>query len=94
MVELVPQIVMDDRRSTGPSFRMKGPVASPLGAMDSLVALASLSGCPPEVGRVLEGLGWNVQRLGTLEDAEQELLDNSSNVHGGKDKAASGHGRA
>ena len=62
MVELVPQIVMDDRRSTGPSFRMKGPVASPLGAMDSLVALASLSGCPPEVGRVLE-------------DAEQELLD-------------------
>ena len=43
--------------------------------MDSLVALASLSGCPPEVGRVLEGLGWIVQRLGTLEDAEQELLD-------------------
>ena len=75
MVERVPLIVMNDRRSTGSSSRMRGPGATPLGAMDSLVALSSLSGCPPEVGRVLEEIGWNVQRLGTLDDADEESIE-------------------
>eukprot|EP00435_Cladocopium_sp_Y103_P069397 s861_g33.t1 len=51
-----------------------GQVASPLGAMATLVGLGGLSGCPLEVVRALEELGWNVQRLGTLHDEEEEVI--------------------
>ena len=52
----------------------RGQVASPLGAMATLVGLGGLCGCPLEVPRILEGMGWNVQRLGTLHDVEEEVL--------------------
>ena len=50
-------------------------VASPLGLMSSLVYMAGLIGCPPEIGAALEGEGWNVQRLGTLHDEDPAFLD-------------------
>ena len=49
--------------------------ASPLGLMSSLVYMAGLVGCPPEVGSALEGEGWNVQRLGTLHDEDLSVID-------------------
>ncbi len=49
-------------------------VASPLGAMSSLVYMAGLMGCPPEIGLALEEEGWTVQRLGTLHDEEISIL--------------------
>ena len=53
---------------------VRGQVASPLGAMATLSGLGGLSGCPLEVVGALEGLGWNVQRLGTLHDAEEDMI--------------------
>ena len=52
----------------------QGQEASPLGAMATLIGLGGLSGCPLEVVRTLEGLGWNVQRLGTLHDAGDDVI--------------------
>ena len=49
--------------------------ASPLGLMSSLVYMAGLVGCPPEVGEALEGNGWTVQRLGTLHDEDLSVID-------------------
>ena len=51
-----------------------GRAASPLGAMDSLVVLAGLIGVPLPIARGLEELGWNVQRLGTLDDKDEEMI--------------------
>ena len=42
--------------------------------MATLIGLGGLSGCPLEVVRTLEGLGWNVQRLGTLHDAGDDVI--------------------
>lgn len=55
--------------------QMKGQSASPLALMDSLVELARLSGLFPDLAGYLVDLGWNVQRLGTLEDASDETLE-------------------
>eukprot|EP00438_Fugacium_kawagutii_P021417 Skav230575 [mRNA] locus=scaffold971:157894:160071:- [translate_table: standard] len=52
-----------------------GVGAAPLGAMDSLVVLAGLAKCPADLAQGLEDLGWNVTRLGTVEDGDQETLD-------------------
>ena len=49
-------------------------VASPLGHMESLTTLGALSGLPIEYGQGLEGIGWNVQRLGTLHDEEEAVI--------------------
>ena len=51
-----------------------GQKASPLGAMEDLVVLAGLSGCPLVLAKGLKELGWNVQRLGTLGDQDEELI--------------------
>ena len=48
--------------------------APPLGAMDDLLVLAGLSGCPLPIARGLKDLGWNVQRLGTLGEDDEELI--------------------
>lgn len=64
---------MINRRSLEVQGMVRGQVASPLGAMATLSGLGGLSGCPLEVVRALEGLGWNVQRLGTLHDVEDRL---------------------
>jgi hypothetical protein len=53
---------------------LRGQLASPLGAMESLATLGALSGLPLEYGRGLEELGWNVQRLGTLHDEEDVVI--------------------
>ena len=45
-----------------------------MGAMDSLVVLAGLIGVPLPIARGLEELGWNVQRLGTLDDKDEEMI--------------------
>ena len=52
----------------------RGQVASPLGAMNSLVTLAGLSGLPLGMARSLEEEGWNVQRLGTLDDNDEDMV--------------------
>ena len=52
----------------------KGQLASPLGAMSSLVTLAGLCGSPLPMARALEEMGWNVQRLGTLGDKDEEMI--------------------
>ena len=54
---------------------MKGRVASPLGAMDSLTVLAGLSGVAPRLAEGLQELGWNVNRLGTLRDADRDMVE-------------------
>ena len=59
----------------GSSFAMRGHVASPLGAMEALPTLAGLSGCHLAIAIKLSEEGWNTQRLGTLKDIEQEVLD-------------------
>ena len=65
---------MTDRSSPSGSSMCEGQVASPLGAMATLLGLGGLCGCPLEGPRALEGMGWNVQRLGTLHDIEDEVL--------------------
>ena len=69
--------VCHDRTSTAQSVQaMNRDVrASPLGLMSSLVYMAGLVGCPPEVGEALEGNGWTVQRLGTLHDEDLSVID-------------------
>ena len=62
---------MIDRRSLEVQDMFRGQVASPLA---TLSGLGGLSGCPLEVVGALEGLGWNVQRLGTLHDAEEDMI--------------------
>ena len=42
--------------------------------MDSLVVLAGLCGVPAKMAEGLEKLGWNVQRLGTLDDGDEETV--------------------
>ena len=65
---------MIDRCSSQAQSMFQGQVASPLGAMATLLGLGGLSGCPLEIVRALEGMGWNVQRLGTLHDAGDEMI--------------------
>ena len=69
--------VCHDRTSTARSVQAmsRDVSASPLGLMSSLVYMAGLVGCPPEVGLALEGEGWNVQRLGTLHDEDLSVID-------------------
>ena len=59
LVELVPQSVMTERtKPLGSYSAMRGRGASPLGAMDSLVALAGMSGVSRflwQGGRVEDG---------------------------------------
>ena len=65
---------MIDRRSSQAQSMFQGQVASPLGAMATLLGLGGLSGCPLEIVRAIEGMGWNVQRLGTLHDAGDDMI--------------------
>lgn len=53
----------------------RGLAASPLGDMDSLTLLAGLSQAPLDLAEGLEALGWNVTRPGTIEEDDEETLD-------------------
>ena len=54
---------------------MRGHSASRLGAMESLPDVAALSRCSVALAQDWVGLGWNVQRLGTLVDVEEHDLE-------------------
>lgn len=53
----------------------RGHVAAPLLVMDDLVQLARIGGGSIVLAKVLVDLGWNVQRLGTLDGCEAEDLE-------------------
>ena len=64
-----------DHSPSAQDLSMKGRVASPLRAMDSLTVLAGLSGVAPRLAEGLQELGWNVNRLGTLRDADRDMVE-------------------
>ena len=74
LVELVPRFVMTERRQPSGSSMIRDVIASPLGLMSSLVYMAGLVGCPPEIGIALEEEGWTVQRL-ALHDEDPPVID-------------------
>ena len=74
-MELVPRFVMTERRQPSGSSMIRDVIASPLGLMSSLVYMAGLVGCPPEIGTALEEEGWTVQRLATLHDEDPPVIE-------------------
>ena len=66
---------MTERRQPSGSSMIRDVIASPLGLMSSLVYMAGLVGCPPEIGTALEEEGWTVQRLATLHDEDPPVIE-------------------